>query len=866
MSIAKVIIDGVPKGTAWLIQAQHVVTAAHCVGTEGTNARIQFFNPANNSFDAEVDATVVRRNLLLDAALLRLSVPRPDLAPLVVSKYGTENSHPNWNGAGFPAAGEGLVGIFGFNGSVALMRTTILRAGVPAAAIQLTCVQGLNQFPVQQLVDDEGTPIHALAGKVTSVRTAVANLEAKKVAANQLSVSALMVLETESRRTAASKLRAGLDEKITGWNKQLMELEQRRAAHHKQVEHYNAAVKGLEMVRQNLRALTETEQALAVLTQAARDYEAQGKNETVLTEHKKSLLTKKTALEQTAAGLNAKMKGVTERLAAEQRSVDEATRALGEVIQHLHVEDTVCPVCAQVHPPGELLRKAQGSIERYSSRTAAVIDELRKLQHETEETSQALAQCNRESAEVEASLGARARQGAEIERQKSALLQRPGIAGASLENLPSVLKERGAVLRQQEQDFGAKVTALRVSDELALAAQQYDAAEKKLRGELQAAKAELGQADVVLQECQAKLAAAAEIIKAGGGLATLQDYRSERLREVAKLESDIRDLRGQLEEHEKRLQAVTATGAERVAKREADVKLLTELKAESARLVSSWRELALEGEPNESAVQEAQLGVVKKVSENEKILERIAKTVVGVEAWARRTQLAALERAVADSIKNLGANSKEHCTVILQQQFNTQVAALSRARAAQRRAEDVAGKLMDLAGRFSTTALEPLSARISAFNRLISPFPYDFKLSPHVTATRTRTQARVTMPSVRSNRTLERDPEWWLSEGQMSAMGLSVLLGASTVYRWSRWRALLLDDPLQNTDLIHAAAFGDVIRSLMKDEGFQVIVSTHDYDEADFLTRKCRRANLPVRKLELVSLGPTGLRYNVREG
>jgi exonuclease SbcC len=100
----------------------------------------------------------------------------------------------------------------------------------------------------------------------------------------------------------------------------------------------------------------------------------------------------------------------------------------------------------------------------------------------------------------------------------------------------------------------------------------------------------------------------------------------------------------------------------------------------------------------------------------------------------------------------------------------------------------------------------------------------------------------------------------------MSAIGLSVLLGASTVYHWSRWRALLLDDPLQNTDLIHAAAFGDVIRSLMQDEGFQVIVSTHDYDEADFLIRKCRRANLPVRKLELLSLGPTGLRYNVREG
>jgi DNA repair exonuclease SbcCD ATPase subunit len=698
-------------------------------------------------------------------------------------------------------------------------------------------------------------------GMVTDARTALANLEAKKVAANQLSVSALMVMDTESRRMAESKARAALEERMAGLIKHLAELEQLRADQRKQVEAYNAAVTGLEMVRQNLRALAETEQALTTLMQAARDYEAQGMDETALTKRKKSILARKTSLEQTSAGLNAKMKGATERLAAEQRSADEATRALGEVIRHLQEEDTVCPVCAQVHPPGELLRKAQASIERYSSRTASVIEELRKLQQEIEEASQAHAQCNRETAEVEASLGARGRQASEIEKQKSALLQRPGIAGASLETLPSVLKERDAALSLQELEFGAKVTALRVSDELALAAQQYEAAEKHLRGELQTANVELSQTDGILLECQAKLATAGEIIEVGGGLAALQGYRNERLREIAILESDIRDLKGQLGAHEKRLQAVTAIGAERIAKQEADEKMLAELKAESARLVSSWRDLALAGEPNESAVSEARLVVEKKVSENEEVLERIAKTVAGVEAWACRTHLSALEREVANSIKNTGANSKDQCTAILQQQSNAHIAALIRARAAKGRAEDVARKLMDLTERFSTTALEPLSARISAFNRLISPFPYEFKLSPHVTATRTRTQARVSMPSVRSDRPLERDPDWWLSEGQMSAMGLSVLLGASTTYRWSRWRALLLDDPLQNTDLIHAAAFGDVIRGLMKDDGFQVIVSSHDYDEADFLIRKCRRASLPVTKVELLSLGPSGVRY-----
>jgi hypothetical protein len=46
-------------------------------------------------------------------------------------------------------------------------------------------------------------------------------------------------------------------------------------------------------------------------------------------------------------------------------------------------------------------------------------------------------------------------------------------------------------------------------------------------------------------------------------------------------------------------------------------------------------------------------------------------------------------------------------------------------------------------------------------------------------------------------------------------------------------------------------------QTLMRDEGYQVIVSTHNHDEADFLVRKCPRANLPVRKVELLSLGPS---------
>jgi hypothetical protein len=106
-----------------------------------------------------------------------------------------------------------------------------------------------------------------------------------------------------------------------------------------------------------------------------------------------------------------------------------------------------------------------------------------------------------------------------------------------------------------------------------------------------------------------------------------------------------------------------------------------------------------------------------------------------------------------------------------------------------------------------------------------------------------------------------KEPDLWLSEGQQSVLGLSVLLGASTSYRWSRWRALLLDDPLQNADLIHATAFADVMRGLVRDEKYQIMISTHDYEEADFLERKCKAWNIPVQKITLLSLGPTGVRF-----
>lgn len=105
----------------------------------------------------------------------------------------------------------------------------------------------------------------------------------------------------------------------------------------------------------------------------------------------------------------------------------------------------------------------------------------------------------------------------------------------------------------------------------------------------------------------------------------------------------------------------------------------------------------------------------------------------------------------------------------------------------------------------------------------------------------------------------------WLHKirSAMQALSVAALLAASTTFGWSRWRGLLLDDPLQHNDVIHASAFMDLLRQMVRELGYQVILSTHDSSEAEFLGRKCRSAGIPYHVHELVPQGEGGLISNV---
>ncbi|MDF1812492.1 MAG: hypothetical protein P1V20_09760 [Verrucomicrobiales bacterium] len=175
----------------------------------------------------------------------------------------------------------------------------------------------------------------------------------------------------------------------------------------------------------------------------------------------------------------------------------------------------------------------------------------------------------------------------------------------------------------------------------------------------------------------------------------------------------------------------------------------------------------------------------------------------------------------------------------------------------KKRAQQIAEHLKSEAEHFNESTLKPLSSRIQKFHDVLSSFRYEISLETKTAKGGTKLNQRVNR---KGNSTDWVHPLAELSDGQISVQGLATLFAASTEYRWSRWPSVLLDDPLQSSDLLHASAFIDILRGLIKDLKYQVFLSSHDLEEARYIIRKCERSGIDVSQCHLLGPGVNGVR------
>jgi hypothetical protein len=157
-------------------------------------------------------------------------------------------------------------------------------------------------------------------------------------------------------------------------------------------------------------------------------------------------------------------------------------------------------------------------------------------------------------------------------------------------------------------------------------------------------------------------------------------------------------------------------------------------------------------------------------------------------------------------------------------------------------------KLRDEARQFSMQFLAPLNTLIDDFNEALLARPGgSVRLNASYHVDKTKYDMGLHYRDLLYDALFDTDlaPQLVLSEGQLAANGFSILCAASKAYLWSRWRSLLLDDPLQHNDIIHTAAFVDLMRNLVELQGYQLIMSSHDRAESEFIRRKFAVAGLP---------------------
>jgi len=292
---------------------------------------------------------------------------------------------------------------------------------------------------------------------------------------------------------------------------------------------------------------------------------------------------------------------------------------------------------------------------------------------------------------------------------------------------------------------------------------------------------------------------------------------------------------------------------------------LDALASARAALAMRWAQASQGGEPDLARVSQRRARITERAAQLEPVRVTQQQLVAGYRRWLSDEQLRRLEERITEKVRSENAPSEIEVRQMLEKRAAEARGELELTQAARERIDAVGSQLQERAESFADEVLVPLNATIQRFARTLMTWAdasIIYRAEHHVTRSELR-------PGIIRNEAdgsvtqLEMNPNLYFSEGQLSALSVAALLAASTTFGWSRWRGLLLDDPLQHNDVIHASAFMDLLRQIVRELKYQVILSTHDSSEADFLGRKCRSAGIPYYVHELVPQGEAGLISNV---
>jgi len=572
-----------------------------------------------------------------------------------------------------------------------------------------------------------------------------------------------------------------------------------------------------------------------------------------------SLSSRRAALAETQEEVEREIRRLTGLLHEIDERESAIQAAAATIAARLSTDDRQCPICQTVFPLGELLQLAQAPRAAYDIGARQLGERLAGSQLERDSMVRAIAALDEEIADAysrvtrlaagEASFADLQAQMREAGLSTPVSSLEPAIssrldelanelaridirlaAEPSLEELQGQVAELEAVARTESV---RRTTGVQVRTELSVARET--------------ARARLAQHPGLWSEGEgmserfatlnAQVAAAADATAVAVSLA-----RAEVVRLKARLEMYGEDLdthTAAYDEHRGRHDVLV--------RREAD-------------LLASWSAVGGESKPGAEAVRRERERLLQDAERVDLALATVQELAEAYRRWLHDHDLADRERMLRMRMMDADGADEAGMALRLSEAISAAEERVSRITRLRERVGEVIGRLQAEADEYAERVLRPLNDTIRDFGRVLmtrADGTVFYRAEHHASRSELR-PSLIWSGGSGEPQHMEINPNLFFSEGQLSALSVSALLAASTTFPWSRWRAVLLDDPLQHNDVIHVSAFSDLLRQMVTRLEYQVILSTHDATEAAFMARKCRSAGIACRVYELRPAGSEG--------
>ncbi|MCO7625842.1 AAA family ATPase [Pseudomonas fluorescens] len=517
-------------------------------------------------------------------------------------------------------------------------------------------------------------------------------------------------------------------------------------------------------------------------------------------------------------------------------SVDAIRQAVASIAQHLPADQDQCPLCLEPHGAAKLQSRVAQALEAINPRLTAAEQQLRAAvealtasEVAVEKAQQTLDISRDELRAVESS-----RQ--DLGRHVTQFRIDPILASDSLPLARESLRQQLdsiAPAKKRLTDQRAALDALPTPEVF----EQTEGAFSSAQHMLDLARVQQSEAATRLDQAVAALAA----LTSGEPLAhTLGQLTAEK----AQLEQQISDLNGKVEtvqsaldtqQHQLVVSSTAVQGIEEDIRRVQ--KLLLQFRA-------SWQEQELTGDPLAEAAQAREATLRATLTLLEGYVSALEGIGVEISAWAKLSESQLAQRLI--DAQRLD-RSEEAFEAFLNESIKAARSSFLRL--------SLISDAMDLLDGSLKKEIENVQKHVgkvvprwqSLLKRVVRESRFH-EASLKFFNSYNKDRAGVSVPL--GNKAVP-VPDI-ASEAQLTDLQLTFLLSMAMSHQWSPWKALLLDDPTQHHDLVHASAVFDLLRDYIVDHGFQVVIATHDALQARYFLRKLQNDGIEAKIWTLV--------------